>query len=48
MRVAPPILLTDEQRHELSVAASSRSVSVRFARRATMILPAAEGRQDIQ
>lgn len=48
MRVAPPILLTDEQRHELSTAANSRSVSVRFAQRARMILLAAEGRQDKQ
>jgi transposase len=48
MRVAPPIVLTDEQRRELSAAASSRSVSVRLAQRARMILLAAEGRQDKQ
>jgi len=48
MRVAPPILLTDEQRRELSAAGGSRSVSVRFAQRARMILLAAEGRQDKQ
>jgi transposase len=48
MRVALPILLTNEQRCELSAAAFSRSVSVRFAQRARMILLAAEGRQDKQ
>jgi transposase len=48
MRVAPLILLTDEQRRELSAAASGRSVSVRFAQRARMIVLAAEGRQDRQ
>lgn len=48
MRVAPPILLTDEQRYELSSAAGSRSVSVRLAQRARMILLAAQGRQDKQ
>jgi transposase len=48
MRVAPPIILTDEQRRDLSTAANSRSVSVRFAQRARMILLAAEGRQDKQ
>ena len=48
MRVAPPIHLTDEQRHELSTAANSRSVSVRFAQRARIILLAAEGWQDKQ
>jgi transposase len=48
MRVAPPILLTDELRQRLSAVANSRSVSVRFAQRARMILLAAEGRQDKQ
>ena len=33
MRVAPPILLTDEQQRELLAVAGSRSVSVRFAQR---------------
>lgn len=48
MRVAPPLSLTDEQRRQLSAAASSRTASVRFAQRARMILLAADGRQDIQ
>jgi transposase len=48
MRVAPSILLSDEQRCELLAAAGSRSVSVRFAQRARMILLAAQGRQDKQ
>ena len=48
MRVAPPILLTDQQRYELSAVAASRTASVRFAQRARMILLAADGRQDTQ
>ena len=48
MRVAPPILLTGEQQRLLATAANSRSVSVRFAQRARMILLAAQGRQDKQ
>jgi transposase len=48
MRVAPPILLTDEQRHALAAAAASRTASVRFAQRAKMILLAADGNQDIE
>src|SRR6266550_3636178 len=46
MRVAPPILLTDEQRRELTTTANSRSLSVRFTQRARMILLAADGWQD--
>src|SRR5437764_3885471 len=48
MRVAPTILLTDEQRLELGAAAASRTASVRFAQRARMILLAADGLQDKQ
>ena len=48
MRVAPPILLTDEQRQALAAAAASRTASVRFAQRARMILLAADGKQDIE
>jgi len=48
MRVAPTILLTDEQRLELGAAAASRTASVRFAQRARMILLAADGKQDLQ
>jgi transposase len=48
MRVAPPILLTDEQRQALAAAAASRTASVRFAQRAKMILLAADGNQDIE
>ena len=48
MRVASPILLTDEQKRELGVVAASRTASVRFAQRARMILLAADGRQDVQ
>jgi hypothetical protein len=48
MRVAPPILLPDEQRNELGAVAASRTASVRFAQRARMILLAADGKQDVQ
>jgi transposase len=48
MRVAPPILLTDERRCELAAVAASRTASVRFAQRARMILLAADGKQDIE
>jgi transposase len=48
MRVAPPILLTDEQRNELGAVAASRTASVRFAQRAKMILLAGDGKQDIE
>jgi transposase len=48
MRAAPPISLTDEQRRQLLAAANGRSISVRFAQRARMILLAAEGKQDIE
>src|ERR1044071_2965806 len=48
MRIASPILLTDEQQRQLATAANGRSVSVRFAQRARMILLAAQGEQDKQ
>jgi transposase len=48
MRVAPLISLTDEQKAKLLAAANARSVSVRFAQRARMILLAGEGKQDIE
>jgi transposase len=48
MRVAPPILLTAAQRNALRAVADSRTVSVRFAQRARMILLAADGKQDLQ
>jgi transposase len=48
MRVAPPITLTPEQRKRLTAVADSRTVSVRFAQRARMILRAADGLQDKQ
>jgi hypothetical protein len=46
MRVAPAIRLSDEQWQKLSTVAASRTASVRFAQRATMILLAADGMQD--
>lgn len=48
MRVAPAIIVTDEQRNQLATAARGRSVSVRFAQRAAIILLAADGNQDIE
>jgi transposase len=48
MRVAPSILLSDEQRRRLTAVAASRTASVRFATRAKIILLAADGQQDIQ
>ena len=47
MRIAPAVNLTADQRHLLTKAARGTSVSVRFARRAQIVLLAAEGRQDI-
>jgi transposase len=48
MRVARPILLSDAQRTQLYAVANSKTVSVRFAQRAKMILLAGEGLQDKQ
>ncbi len=48
MRVAPPIILTSEQERQLRSIGNSKTVSVRFALRARMILLAGEGRQDKQ
>lgn len=48
MRVAPRIMLTDEQRTQLDAAAGGRSVSVRLAERASIVLLAAEGKRDIE
>ena len=46
MRVAAQIVLTDEQRSELSTLARGRSVALRLVERANIILQAAEGKQD--
>ena len=48
MRVARPVILSDAQRRELSQIASSKTVSVRFAQRAKIILLAGDGLQDKQ
>lgn len=48
MRVASPILLADDQRQHLTSLANSRTVSVRLAQRARMILLASDGLQDKQ
>ena len=48
MRIAPEVSITDAQRLQLNAWASGRSVSVRLAERAHMILLAAEGKTDQQ
>ena len=46
MRVAPRIVLMDEQRAQLRRYAQGRSVAVRLSQRAKMVLMASEGRQN--
>jgi transposase len=46
MRVAAQVVLTDEQRAELSSFARGRSVALRLVERANIILQAAEGKRD--
>ena len=46
MRVAAQIVLTDEQRSELSTFARGRSAALRLVERANIILQAAAGKQD--
>jgi transposase len=48
MRTASAIVLTDEQRHQLQRWTKASTVSVRLARRAAMILAAAEGKDNQQ
>jgi transposase len=48
MRIAPVVSLASDQKILLTKAAKGTSVSVRFSRRAKIILLAAEGRQDIE
>jgi len=46
MRVAAQVVLTEEQRSELSAYARRRSVALRLVERSKIILQAAEGKQD--
>ena len=46
MRIAPAIVLTEDQRPKLEGYAHGRRVAVRVAQRATMLLLAADGKQD--
>lgn len=48
MRVARPIVLSDDQRSQLRAVAKSKTASVRFAQRAKMILLAGDGFRDKQ
>ncbi len=47
MRVAPTIVLTEEENFELTKLARSKRTSVRLAQRATIVLLAAQGKQTI-
>jgi transposase len=46
MRVAAPIVLNSEQKHELEQCARARSLSARLVERARIVLLAAAGKQD--
>ena len=48
MRVAPEVVLTEEERVELTRLAHSRLTSVRLAQRARIVLLAAEGMQNLE
>lgn len=48
MRVAPVVILTEEQRVELTRLSRSRTTQVRIVQRAKIILRAADGLQDMQ
>jgi transposase len=48
MRVAPPVVLTNEERRTLEQWARSRSLSVRQVQRAQIVLLAADGKQDLE
>ena len=48
MRVAPPIVLTDNEQAELTKLSRSRRTSVRLVQRAKIILLAAQGLQNTE
>ena len=48
MRVAPKIILSDEQREQLDAFARSRSLPLRVVQRAQIVLLAVDGRQDLE
>ena len=48
MRVAPPVVLDDQQRKILELWARSRSLPVRQVQRARIVLMAAAGKQDVE
>ena len=47
MRVAPTIVLNEEERKKLTQLAKSRTASVRLARRAQIVLLAARGKHNV-
>jgi transposase len=48
MRVAPPVVLDDQQRKTLEQWARSRSLPIRQVQRAKIVLLAADGKQDLE
>jgi DNA-binding NarL/FixJ family response regulator len=48
MRVAPPVVLVEEQRQQLLVWSRGRRTAARLVRRARIVLLAAEGKQNKQ
>src|ERR1035441_10297171 len=48
MRVAPPVVLDDQQRKTLEQWARSRSLTIRQVQRAKIILLAAGGKRDLE
>ena len=48
MRVAPPVVLSEDQRHTLQQWARGRSLSARQVERARVVLLAAAGKQDLE
>ena len=48
MRIAPPVVLTSEQRAKLETYARGRSAQARVVLRARIVLLAGEGKQDLK
>jgi hypothetical protein len=48
MRVAPPVVLTEEQRQTLQQWSRGRSLPARQVQRARVVLLAADGKQDLE
>jgi hypothetical protein len=48
MRIAPSVVLSEEERAKLQCMAQARSLSARTVERAQIVLPASEGKRDAQ